>query len=197
MLANNNKTYQKAATPNPMSLNSQNHYLIQSLQSESKHNQQLKENQPIQTAPQDPQQTVQRFYTESPITNQDNTQPAIPSNSDKKNAKARKSIVPKNPNTPKRRKTTICSKEKVNQIPLNSQPSGSQSEYLSDGMAIATNSLPTGWLNLNFRKISMDRPGGYPLFFRHITSEICIREKRKSIFCFFIIKKKFLCLHQT
>ncbi len=131
-----------------MSLNSQNHYLIQSLQSESKHNQQLKENQPIQTESQDPQQTVQRFYMESPITNQDNTQPAIPSNSDKKNAKARKSIVPKNPNTPKRRKTTICSKEKINQIPLNSQPSGSQSEYLSDGMAIATNSLPTGWLNL-------------------------------------------------
>lgn len=147
----NNCDYQKATHPGP---NSQNHYLIQSLQSDPIHsNQQLKENQPIQGAPihQDHQNIQQRFYTDSPIQQSGLPQQMQPgSGSDsKKSTKARKSVVPKNPNTPKRRKT-ICSKEKINQMPTNNIQlmTSNQNESLSESIVLGANSLATGKLIL-------------------------------------------------
>lgn len=139
----NNINSQKA--PHPMGPNSQNHYLIQSLQSDPRYsNNQLKENQPLQGAPchnQDQQNIQQRFYTDSPIQQNGIAQQMQPGSDTKKSAKARKSVVPKNPNTPKRRKTTICSKEKINMMPINSNGqsmAGSQSESLSENIASGT-----------------------------------------------------------
>ena len=117
---------------NGMSVNSQNHYLIQSLQNDTKLNQQQ------QAQPQ--VQNQQRFYTDTPINNNDNSNvinqlQVVKEN--KKTTKPRKISVTKNPNTPKRRKTSISSKEKINQMPIN----GIQNEFLPENAIIQS---PTG-----------------------------------------------------